>query len=252
MMPCVWDNWASHSLKIAEEVIEETLEELAPLARRSSLGMPHTLKVFERRRGAIAKHCMNCLFRMAMVAHIALGFSSKQTDRWEGLGPYHLGPAEIEQEIWLKDAVLGLFPDTRDCSPKLANFFVGEKRIFRGTRQTKETPRSPTLNHRPSAVLPPECASSDERVPHLSSPRHFGTAVKQLAPSSFQSPLKIKPSVRQCPPTWRNWNHETWDSERSGEQRRQWKQNDGEIKEKKKRRELKLQLLRRVPAVMER
>ncbi|KAK9110015.1 hypothetical protein Sjap_018075 [Stephania japonica] len=64
-----------------------------------------------------------------------------------------------------------------------------------------------------------------------------------------------RPSVRQRPPpppTWRNWNHETWDSERSGEQRRQWKQNDGEIKEKKKRRELKLQLLRRVPAVMER
>ncbi|KAK9117858.1 hypothetical protein Scep_015951 [Stephania cephalantha] len=182
-------------------------------------------------------------FRIAMAAHIALGFSSKQTDLVRSrsclyylvqsscteclkledafcsfllgqgseaavadilrqieinsghasldgrLGPYHLGPAEIEQEIWLKDAVLGLFPDTRNCSPKLAYFFVGEKRILRGTRHTKETSRSPTLNHRPSAVLPPECASSDERVPHLSSPRHFGTAVKQLAPSSLQSPL---------------------------------------------------------------
>ncbi|KAK9106318.1 hypothetical protein Syun_022329 [Stephania yunnanensis] len=182
-------------------------------------------------------------FRIAMAAHIALGFSSKQTDLVRSrsclyslvqsscteclkledafcsfllgqgseaavadilrrieinsghasldgrLGPYHLGPAEIEQEIWLKDAVLGLFPDTRNCSPKLANFFIGEKRILRATRHTKETSRSPTLNHRPSAVLPPECASSDERVLHLSSPRHFGTAVKQLAPSSLQSPL---------------------------------------------------------------
>lgn len=34
---------------------------------------------------------------------------------------YARRPAEIYQETWLKDAVLCLFPDTRDCSPSLVS-----------------------------------------------------------------------------------------------------------------------------------
>ncbi|KAJ7970163.1 Plastid division protein CDP1 chloroplastic [Quillaja saponaria] len=31
--------------------------------------------------------------------------------------------------MWLKDAVLTIFPDTRDCPPSLVNYFGGEKKI---------------------------------------------------------------------------------------------------------------------------
>ncbi|KAF6153282.1 hypothetical protein GIB67_003472, partial [Kingdonia uniflora] len=50
-------------------------------------------------------------------------------------------PPEIDQENWLKDAVLGLFPDTRNCSPNLANFFQSEKRSLRASKQSKGAPR---------------------------------------------------------------------------------------------------------------
>lgn len=36
---------------------------------------------------------------------------------------------EIEQELWLKEAALSIFPDTRDCSPSLVRFvMIGFKR----------------------------------------------------------------------------------------------------------------------------
>lgn len=31
-------------------------------------------------------------------------------------------PSSIDQEIWVKDAVLAVFPDTRECSPSLVWF----------------------------------------------------------------------------------------------------------------------------------
>ncbi|KAJ8498036.1 hypothetical protein OPV22_008588 [Ensete ventricosum] len=40
-------------------------------------------------------------------------------------------------ETWLKDAVLSLFPDTRDCSPSLANFFGSPKRMLSSGNQKK-------------------------------------------------------------------------------------------------------------------
>lgn len=41
--------------------------------------------------------------------------------------PSHSGlPAEIEQELWLKEAVLTVFPDTRDCSPSLVRLVTGD------------------------------------------------------------------------------------------------------------------------------
>ena len=33
-------------------------------------------------------------------------------------------PAELDQEIWLKDVVLASFPDTRDCSPSLVRSII--------------------------------------------------------------------------------------------------------------------------------
>ncbi|KAL7098223.1 hypothetical protein ACP275_09G003500 [Erythranthe tilingii] len=92
-------------------------------------------------------------------------------------------------ETWLKEAVLGLFPDTRDCSPSLADFFNGEKRSF-GNRKDKRAP--PTLSNmrlRSLAVAPPLDQRDEDSVSFTDYSRYLGPAVKQLAPPNLQSPL---------------------------------------------------------------
>ncbi|PQQ18229.1 plastid division protein CDP1 chloroplastic [Prunus yedoensis var. nudiflora] len=71
----------------------------------------------------------------------------------------HTGGANQTLEMWLKDAVLAVFPDSRDCPPSLANFFGGERR---------------TSLSKKSKVAP-------QNLPILT--------VKQLAPTDLQSPL---------------------------------------------------------------
>ncbi|KAI3982874.1 hypothetical protein MKX01_010357 [Papaver californicum] len=184
-------------------------------------------------------------FYMGMIAHVAVGFSSKQTDlitkakticeslvasegidlKFEealisfllgqggedvaierlrelevnsGLASRNIISAVSESErkngsqsleLWLKDSVLGLFPDTRDCSASLPNFSSGEKRTSQGNKQIKGSPKTvQNLRHRPSSfALSSDMAVSGDR--HLNSSRHFGVAVKQLAPADLQSPL---------------------------------------------------------------
>ncbi|XP_058097880.1 plastid division protein CDP1, chloroplastic isoform X2 [Magnolia sinica] len=103
--------------------------------------------------------------------------------------------ASIRQslEIWLKDTVLGVFPDTRDCSPSLANFFGGEKRIINGGKQKKgTTPTIPGMSNRSlSFVFSPDPRTSEEPLLHMNSTRHLGSAVKQLAPANLQSQLTV-------------------------------------------------------------
>jgi len=38
--------------------------------------------------------------------------------------------AELVQEIWLKDSVLALFPDTKDCSPALVRSVIVGNNYF--------------------------------------------------------------------------------------------------------------------------
>ncbi|CAK9163183.1 unnamed protein product [Ilex paraguariensis] len=187
----------------------------------------------------------NC-FYVVLIAHIALGFSSKQTDlinkakticecliASEGidlkfeeafcsfllgqdneamavarlqqielnsnptpqnstLGKEIRGVSSANQslETWLKDAVLGLFPDTRDCSPSLVNFFRSEKRAS-GNIQNKRAPQTPSeLNHRSlSPAIPLHNRALEESVSCTDLSRHLGSAVKQLAPSNLQGPF---------------------------------------------------------------
>ncbi|PIN11660.1 hypothetical protein CDL12_15739 [Handroanthus impetiginosus] len=91
-------------------------------------------------------------------------------------------------ETWLKEAVLGLFQDTRDCSPSLADFFAGEKRAS-GSRQNKRaSPTISSIRHRPIAIAP-QLDQRDEEPSCTESSQHLGPAVKQLAPPNLQSPL---------------------------------------------------------------
>ncbi|GAB4860858.1 hypothetical protein Ancab_036019 [Ancistrocladus abbreviatus] len=95
-------------------------------------------------------------------------------------------PPNLSLEMWLKDAVLGLFPDTCDCSSSLANFFGRDKKAM-GSKQNKGVSQTlPSVNHRPlSPSLSLDRRVPDERLPS----QHLGPAVKQLAPADFQSPL---------------------------------------------------------------
>ncbi|KAM5570238.1 plastid division protein CDP1, chloroplastic [Rosa sericea] len=98
--------------------------------------------------------------------------------------------AKQSLEMWLKDAVLAVFPDSRDCPPSLANYFGGEKRTP-VSKKSKLAPQTlPILSHRPmSTTLVSERRDFDDPLSHMNSSQHLGTAVKQLAPTDLQSPL---------------------------------------------------------------
>ncbi|XP_052181173.1 plastid division protein CDP1, chloroplastic [Diospyros lotus] len=187
----------------------------------------------------------NCFF-MAMMAHIALGFSSKQMDLInkarticecliasegvdlkfeEAFCLFLLGQADESEAVerlqqlelnsdptlgnsesgkdikgasstkqslekWLMDNVLGLFPDTRDCSPSLFNFFSGEKRGCT-SRQIRGSPQTiPSISQRPiSPALVSDQRALEDPLSHTNSTRHIGLAVKQLAPANLQDTL---------------------------------------------------------------
>lgn len=187
----------------------------------------------------------NC-FYLALIAHIALGFSSKQTNLInkakticecliasegidlefeeafclfllgqgdEAVAVERLRQLEINSnttsrnlisgkeirdgsstnqslESWLKDAVLGLFPDTRDCSPSMKNFLGGEKKASANKQNRRVSPTTSVINHRPiSRSLGSDRMAFEEPVSCTSSSRHLGPAVKQLAASNLQDPL---------------------------------------------------------------
>ncbi|PHT53610.1 Plastid division protein CDP1, chloroplastic [Capsicum baccatum] len=95
-------------------------------------------------------------------------------------------------ETWLKDVVLSLFPDTRDCSPSLVNFFRGEKRTSasRGNRRGLQTVSH--ISHRPLApAISRDQRAFDEPLPYCDTSRHLGSAVKQLAPPNLQAQLTV-------------------------------------------------------------
>lgn len=93
-------------------------------------------------------------------------------------------------EKWLKDAVLCLFSDTRDCSTSLRSFFGHEKKAI-GNKQSKGVSHTkPNLNNRIiSAAVSSEHIASDEHLASLVSSQHLGPAVKQLASTNLISPL---------------------------------------------------------------
>ncbi|XP_021761528.1 plastid division protein CDP1, chloroplastic-like [Chenopodium quinoa] len=106
--------------------------------------------------------------------------------------------SDYSLEKWLKDAVLCLFSDTRDCSPSLAGYFGQEKKSFGNKQSRGLSPSMPNVNHRTisPAVLSDQMVS-DERLASLVSSQHLGPAVKQLTPTNLRSPLQeAKPSTQ--------------------------------------------------------
>ncbi|KAH0926924.1 hypothetical protein HID58_019180, partial [Brassica napus] len=81
-------------------------------------------------------------------------------------------------EAWLKDSVLANFPDTRGCSPSLANFFRAEKKY----PVNKKMGSPPIINHKTNQ-------RPISSMQFMNSSQHIYTAVEQLAPTNLQSPV---------------------------------------------------------------
>ncbi|WJX66957.1 hypothetical protein P8452_51460 [Trifolium repens] len=93
-------------------------------------------------------------------------------------------------ELWLKDSVLDLYPDTKGCSPALANFFNAQKK-FSGSKNSKGSSHMfPTICHRPlSSSGSVERKDFEEPRSYMSSSPNLGFAVKQLTPTDLQGSL---------------------------------------------------------------
>ncbi|KAK2655535.1 hypothetical protein Ddye_008587 [Dipteronia dyeriana] len=91
------------------------------------------------------------------------------------------------EEMWVKDAVLAVFPDTRDCSPSLVNFFCGDKKTSAIKKSLGATQITSSMSKRPLSTA--FASEREDALPYVNSSRHHGSAVKQLAPTDLQNPL---------------------------------------------------------------
>lgn len=85
-----------------------------------------------------------------------------------------------------------MFPDTRECSSSLANFFGGPKRILNGSNNKNGTSTSSYANNK--LPLFGHSYGNTAFVEHspIKSTRHMDEAVKQLAPVSLQTQSNVK------------------------------------------------------------
>ncbi|XWS42946.1 hypothetical protein CRYUN_Cryun16bG0057600 [Craigia yunnanensis] len=234
-----WSSFLSQALNrlLASEVVDILPWDNLAIARKNKKSIES-----QNQRVIIDFTC----FYMALIAHISLGFSSRQTDLItkakticeclitsegndlkleEAFCLFLLGQgseAEVIEklqqlestsnpapqnsitrkelrgssstnsslEMWLKGAVLSLFPDTRDCSPSLANYFGGERKAP-GSKKSKGAPQTiPNLGHRSLyTALASERRDFEDSLPRMKSSVHIASAVKQLALTDLQSPL---------------------------------------------------------------
>ncbi|KAL5142743.1 Plastid division protein CDP1, chloroplastic [Glycine soja] len=139
-----------------------------------------------------------CLFLLGQGTEAEVVEKLKQLEL--NLNPKHnsvLGKAIIDAstvnpslEMWLKDSVLALYPDTKDCSPALANFFNAQQK-FSGSKNSKGAQQMlPTICHRPlSSSGSLERREVEESRSYMSSSPSLGFAVKQLTPTDLRSSL---------------------------------------------------------------
>ncbi|KAL8233200.1 hypothetical protein R6Q57_002978 [Mikania cordata] len=100
-------------------------------------------------------------------------------------------------ESWVRNSVLGSFPDTRDCSPSMVNFFTGEKTVSERRNRKRSAQPSPGLNHRPAS--PSFSSDWQPRENYTSSSRPWSTVasnVKQLNPSDLLGPPIMANSLK--------------------------------------------------------
>ncbi|CAM8918643.1 unnamed protein product [Rhodiola kirilowii] len=97
--------------------------------------------------------------------------------------------AKQRLEQWLKDDLLSRYPDTRDCSPSLANFFKKDSKDF-GNKKNNGMPHAfPSISHRPLSTRLSSGQRSLKDPFQYTSSLKVGSAVQQLTQANVQSPL---------------------------------------------------------------
>lgn len=117
---------------------------------------------------------------------VELNLNSTSRTLISGKDPKDASNAKKLLESWVNDALLRLFPDTRDCSPSLNNFFSGEKKFSESKHRKRTEQTSPGLSHRSISPLSTEWRTLED---HTSTSPRLGSTVKQLTPSDLRGPL---------------------------------------------------------------
>ncbi|KAG7025111.1 Plastid division protein CDP1, chloroplastic [Cucurbita argyrosperma subsp. argyrosperma] len=91
-------------------------------------------------------------------------------------------------EIWLKDTVLDVFKDTRDCSLTLVSFLHGKKKMD-AKKKINHSQQTITNNRPISSSFVSEWRDVENSFPNLSSSQNLGNIIRQLTPTNFPSQL---------------------------------------------------------------
>ncbi|KAL8111008.1 hypothetical protein AgCh_026682 [Apium graveolens] len=235
---CQVQDWPCFLYQALSVLMAAEIVELLPWEKLASIRKNRKSIESQNQRIVIDFHC----FYLALIAHVALGFSTQQRDligrakvisesliasegtdlKFEeafclfllGQGDESVAAEKLRQlnlnssttsrnlifgkesrevpsanqslESWMKENVLVLFPDTKDCSPSLENYFAGEKKA--GKKQYKRTqPISSNINLRPLSHGTFDRKTYEQPDFSTNFSQHFGTAVDQLSPPNLQA-----------------------------------------------------------------
>ncbi|KAK1320598.1 hypothetical protein QJS10_CPA03g02601 [Acorus calamus] len=175
-----WPSFLNHALNklLAVEIVDLLSWDALAITRKNKKSLES-----QNQRVVIDFNC----FYLAMLAHIALGFSRRQID----LGDEKVAADRLQHlEIGGHPASRSLqLKDKASQDPSLANFFGGPKRV--GIKQCKGAAQTvPNMSQRLPYIVRPLGDCSFENSPStLNSTQLPGNAVKQLTPSNLQSHL---------------------------------------------------------------
>lgn len=236
---CQIQDWPCFLYQALSVLMAVEIVELLPWEKLASIRKNRKSIESQNQRIVIDFHC----FYLALIAHIALGFSTQQRDligkgkvisesliasegtdlKFEeafclfllGQGDESVAAEKLRKlnlnssttsrnlisgkesrevlsatqslESWMKGNVLVLFPDTRDCSPSLDNYFAGEKKA--GKKQYKRAQPIPSsINLRPLSHSTFDRKTCEQPDSSTNFSQHLGTAVNQLSPPNLQAP----------------------------------------------------------------
>ncbi|XP_071710650.1 plastid division protein CDP1, chloroplastic [Rutidosis leptorrhynchoides] len=115
-----------------------------------------------------------------------------------GKDPKDASNAKKLLESWVNDAILRLFPDTKDCSPSLNNYFSNEKKLSESKQRKRTAQTSPGLSQR--SISPSLSSEWRALEDHTSTSPRLGSTVKQLTPSDLRGPLTANSSKSESYP----------------------------------------------------
>ncbi|XP_010546465.1 PREDICTED: plastid division protein CDP1, chloroplastic isoform X2 [Tarenaya hassleriana] len=107
---------------------------------------------------------------LVKLKHLEANSDSATRDSILGKNLRNTSAATPSLETWLKESVLAVFSDTRDCSPSLTNFFRTEMK-FPGDKRWGSTP---VINHKKPLVTAKNADENTGNMPSIQLKRNLG------------------------------------------------------------------------------